>query len=114
MLELKDIISYDDFSKLDIRAATIIEAEEIEASEKLVRLKLDVGDLGERTVLAGIKKFYSPEELKGKQTIFLANLAPRKMMGEESQGMLLALDDLDSKPILLLPSEPVDNGTNVM
>lgn len=114
MVDLKEIISYEDFSKLDIRAATIVEAEEIEESEKLIRLRLDVGGLGERIVLAGIKKYYTPEELKGKQTIFLANLAPRKMMGEESQGMLLALGDLDAKPILLFPSEPVDNGTNVM
>ena len=113
MDSLKDIISYDDFSKVDIRSATIIEAEVLEKSDKLIKLTLDVGGLGKKTVLAGIKEWYFPGDLKGKQTIYLANLEPRKMMGEESQGMLLALDSSDEKPILLLPSDSVDNAASV-
>ena len=114
MKDLKQTISYEDFARLDIRSATIIEAQSIEGSEKLIKLILDVGDGETRQVLAGIRKWYAPEDLKGKQIIFLANLEARKMMGEESQGMLLALDSAgEDKPILLIPEIKMENGSSV-
>ncbi|MBS3821419.1 MAG: methionine--tRNA ligase subunit beta [Planctomycetes bacterium] len=85
----KPTIEYDDFTKLDLRVAKVIEVSEHPNADKLLVLKVDLGD-EQRTICAGIKAFYSPEALLGKTVVLVANLAPRKMRGIESQGMLLA------------------------
>jgi methionyl-tRNA synthetase len=82
-------VGIDDFAKLDLRVARVIECEKVEKSEKLLKLKLDIG-IETRQVVSGIAKFYKPEELIGKNVIMIANLKPAKLMGIESQGMILA------------------------
>ncbi len=109
---LKPEITYDDFAKMDIRAATIIEAEDIPKSKKLLKLTVDTG-LDTRTILAGIKEQYKPEELVGKKIIILANLKPRKMMGYESQGMVLMANDPDGRFVFLTPEQDVENGSYI-
>ncbi len=106
---MKPSISYEDFVKLDLRIAKIVAAEPIEGADKLLKLTLDVGELGERTIAAGIKPWYSPEELVGKLVPYLANLEPRQLRGVTSQGMLLAAG-LD-EAILLLPDKEATPGT---
>jgi methionyl-tRNA synthetase len=108
----KPIINYEDFSKLDIRIATVISAEAVEGADKLLKITLDVGDeIGERTIAAGIKAWYSPEDLVGQQIVYLANLAPRELRGVVSQGMLLAAGDTTA--ILIQPTKSVDSGTKI-
>jgi len=105
------IVEYGDWEKLDLRVAQIKKVEEIEGADKLYKLTLDVGELGERTICAGIKEYYSIEELEGRMIIYFANLAPRKMRGIESQGMLLAASSDDHKKVLLLsPGEGAEAG----
>lgn len=109
--DTKPIITYEDFTKLDIRIVTIIAAEPIEGADKLLKITLDAGDLGERTIAAGIKAWYSPEDLLGKQVPYLANLEPRKLRGVMSQGMLLAAGA--DEAILLHPDRTIEPGTKV-
>lgn len=104
------MITYDDFKKIDLRVAKILSAERIEGSEKLVKLQIDVGELGPRQLVAGIGTVYAPEILVGKQIIIVANLEPKKLMGHESQGMLLAAND-ELGPVLLCPESEVNPGT---
>ncbi|WP_461141488.1 methionine--tRNA ligase [Spirosoma pomorum] len=110
--ELRSEITYDDFAKMDIRIGTIVEAERVPKSDKLLKLKVDDG-MGGRQILSGIAKHFSPEELINKQVTFLANLAPRKMMGHESQGMILMAEDRDGKLALIAPGDNVWNGGTV-
>ncbi|WP_266363704.1 methionine--tRNA ligase [Tellurirhabdus rosea] len=110
--EAKPEITYDDFAKMDIRIGTILEAERVPKSDKLLKLKVDDGH-GQRQILSGIAKHFAPEDLIGKQVTFLANLAPRKMMGLESQGMILMAEDRDGSLALLPPHKPVWNGGTV-
>jgi methionine--tRNA ligase beta chain len=105
-------ISYEDFIKLDLRAAKIIAAEAIENSEKLIRLRVSLGD-EERQILAGIKKAYNPEDLIGKTIIIIANLEPRKLMGEVSEGMLLAASEPDGLPVLLTTFGGIAPGSKI-
>lgn len=105
------MISFDDFSKLELRVGTVLEAEEVEGSEKLIKLKVDLGEGTPRQILAGVKQWYSPSDFVGKQVVVVANLEPRKMMGLESQGMMLAADSI--KPIPLKPSSKVAPGTKI-
>ncbi|HET9053242.1 MAG TPA: methionine--tRNA ligase subunit beta, partial [Cyclobacteriaceae bacterium] len=109
---LKPTITIDDFGKLDIRVGTVLTAEKMEKSDKLLKLTVDTG-IDQRTVLSGIAKHYSPEEMVGKQVTLIANLAPRKMMGIESQGMILMAEDADGKLRLLQPDESVNPGSGV-
>lgn len=111
MSEEKPIITFDDFMKLDIRVGTIIEAEKVENSQKLLKLIIDFGDF-KRQILAGIATKYSPEDLLNKQIPVIVNLAPRKMVGLESQGMIMAIGDNDVEA-LLLPTEAVKSGSSV-
>ncbi len=104
-------IDYKDFQKVQLRVATIIEAKPIEKSEKLIQLQIDLGT-EKRQIIAGIKKYYKPEELVGKQIIVVANLKPAKLMGYVSDGMLLAAD-IDGEPIILQPEKNVPNGTMI-
>lgn len=108
----KEVITYDDFTKLDIRIATIVAAVPVPKSKKLLQLTLETG-LDTRTVVSGIAEHFSPEEIIGKQVSLLANLAPRKMMGIESQGMILMAEDRDGKLQFIRPGEPVWNGASV-
>ncbi len=108
------IANFEDWEKLDLRIAEIKEVEDIEGADKLYKIKLDVGKLGERTICSGIKENYSKEELVGKKIIYFFNLAPRKMRGVESQGMLLAVDIKETGDcILISPEKDVKNGERV-
>ncbi len=109
---LKSQIVIDDFAKLDIRIGKVIAAEKMEKSDKLLKLTIDAG-VDQRTILSGIAKHYTAEEMIGKQVAFIANLAPRKMMGIESQGMILSAEDVDGKLRLLKPGEDVTPGSAV-
>ncbi|MDD3460667.1 MAG: methionine--tRNA ligase subunit beta, partial [Mesotoga sp.] len=84
------LIAIDEFTRVELRVAAVIEAENVPKSKKLVKLQLDLGELGKRQVVAGIAQFYSPEELVGLKVVVVANLQPAKLMGIESNGMLLA------------------------
>lgn len=110
---MKEEINYDDFTKLDIRVGTILVAEEIEGSDKLLRLDVDFGEEGKRQILSGIKKWYTPESLVGRQSMFVLNLAPRKMMGLESQGMIVAGHREDGGAMLYKFDEEVEPGSLV-
>ena len=105
----KDTISYEDFAKLDLRVGTIIAAEKVPKTDKLLQLKVDTG-LDVRTIVSGIAESFSPEEVIGKQVTVLVNLAPRKLRGVESQGMLLMAEAENGKLIFVGPDE--DNSTN--
>jgi len=107
---MKELITYDDFVKLDIRVVTVLEAEAMPKSKKLLKLKVDTG-LGHRTVLSGVAEHFSPEFLIGKQVTLLLNLAPRKMMGIDSEGMILMASDKDGKLKLLQPHEGTSPGS---
>jgi methionyl-tRNA synthetase len=109
---LKPEIIIDDFVKMDIRVGTVLTAEKMEKSDKLLKLTIDTG-VDQRTVLSGIAKHYTPEEMVGKQVTIIANLAPRKMMGIESQGMVLMAEDANGKLRLLQPNEVVNPGSVV-
>jgi len=108
----KPEVSFEDFSKLDIRIGKIVKAERVEKSKKLLRLQVDTG-IDVRTVMSGIAEFFSPEEVLNKQVTILVNLAPRKIMGVESQGMILMASDKDGTLRLLQPSELVSPGSMV-
>ena len=101
-----DIINFDDFLKLNIRVGKIISAEEVEGSNKLIKMKVDIGD-EERQIVAGISKYYSLDELTNKTVIVLINLEPRKIFGIESQGMLLASIDGDKVSLLQTDKEMI-------
>ena len=94
---MKPLITFDDFSKLDLRVGKVIHCEKKEGSEKLLRLKVNFGEEGERNILSGLAMWYQPEDLINKEFIFVINLEPRKIMGEESQGMILAAEGAASK-----------------
>ena len=87
------LISYEDFQKIDLRVAKVLAAENVKKSDRLLKLRVDIGE--ERTLVAGIASSYKPEELVGKTIIIVANLQPTKLMGVESHGMLLAADGAD-------------------
>ena len=93
--DVKPTVSYEDFEKLDIRVGTIKNCEKVKKANKLLKFTIDDGSGTDRTIVSGIAKFYSPEELVGKQVCFIANFAPRKLMGIESQGMILSAENFD-------------------
>lgn len=106
------MITIDDFAKLDLRVATVVEATNMDGSDKLLKLKVNDGD-GVRQILSGIGKSYNPEELINKQVIIIANLEPRMMMGEESQGMILATGDDLTNITLISPIKEVEDGSRI-
>ncbi|WP_461533196.1 methionine--tRNA ligase [Sinomicrobium sp.] len=108
----KETISYDDFAKLDMRVGTIVEAEKMKKADKLLVLKVDTG-LDVRTIVSGIAQSFSPEEIIGKKVTVLVNLAPRKLRGVESQGMILMTQQADGKLVFLNPDETVENGESI-
>ena len=111
--EKQDYITFDDFLKMDLRIGQIIEAEKLPKSKKLLKLKVDLGEETPRTIMAGISQHYLPEEIIGKQVLVLANLKPRKIMGIESQGMLLLSEDENGKLIFTIPEQKVPNGAKL-
>ena len=108
----KESISFDDFEKMDIRAATILEAEKIAKTKKLLKLVIDTG-IDRRTIVSGIAEHYTPEELVGRQVLVLVNLEPRELRGVLSQGMILMAQDSSGKLVLLSPADRVDNGATI-
>ena len=110
---VKSEIEFDDFTKLDLRVATVLECERVPKTDKLLRFLLDDG-IGKRTILSGIAEFYpNPEELVGKQVCFIANLAPRKMRGIMSEGMILSAENADGTLSLIEPSSVVMPGSQI-
>ncbi len=110
---MKEEITFDDFTKIDLRTATILEAEKVEKADKLLKLTVDTG-VDVRTVVSGIAESFSPEELIGKQVMILLNLAPRKIRGIESQGMLLLTTKQDGKLSFVTPDDSnVENGIEI-
>jgi len=109
----KQYIGIEDLIKVELVVGTIIACEAIPESEKLLKLTVDCGTYGERQILAGIRKFYAPEELIGTQGTFVLNLKPRKMVGYESQGMMLVAKDATGKTQLMTPCALVPNGTRL-
>lgn len=109
---IKDAITFDDFAKLDIRVGTIVSVTEVAKSDKLMKLTVDFGD-HQRSILAGIKQEReNPQEIEGKQALFVVNLPDRKMAGELSQGMLFDIGYEDKvTPVLAMPEANVPNGT---
>jgi methionyl-tRNA synthetase len=106
----KDSITFDDFSKIDIRTATILEAEKVPKTNKLLKLKIDTG-LDIRIIVSGIAEYYEPDTIIGKQISIVANLEPRKIKGIESKGMILMAEDTDGKLVMVTPSVKVSNGS---
>ena len=113
------MITYEDFQKLDLRVAKIIEVEKVEGSDKLIKLQLDINEKNteaepiKRQIVAGIGKTYTPEDLIGKEIIIVANLEPRKLMGLESNGMLLAAHGENGEPIILQPEKETPPGSKI-
>lgn len=105
------MITFEHFSKVELKIGTVLEAEEVEGSEKLIKQIVDFGELGKRQILSGIKKWYKPSQLIGKQFVYVVNLEPRMMMGLESCGMILATDT--KKPYPLKPSSKVRAGVKI-
>ena len=108
----KDAIGFEDFAKMDIRTGTIIEAEKVAKTDKLLKLKIDTG-LDIRTIVSGIAEYYEPEAIIGRQISIIANLEPRKIKGIESQGMILMAEDKDGKLVMVTPSANVSNGSMI-
>jgi len=107
-----ETINYEQFSKIELKVAEILSAERVEGSDKLLKLQVSLGDEN-RQVIAGIGKAYDPATLPGQQIVIVANLEPRKLMGLESQGMLLAASTAEKGPILLTVLSPIDNGARI-
>lgn len=108
----KDEVEFDDFEKMDIRTATVLEAVKVPKSDKLLKLTIDTG-IDKRVIVSGIAKFYSPEEMVGKQICILANLKPRTIFGIESKGMILMARQGDGKMRFITPAEALNNGAEI-
>ncbi len=108
----KEEATFDDFMKMDLRTATILEAEKVKKADKLLKLTVAAG-LDTRTVVSGIAEHFSPEEVIGKQVVLLANLAPRKIRGVESQGMILMAEDENGKLVFVRPEAAIENGMTI-
>ncbi|MDR3680218.1 MAG: methionine--tRNA ligase [Flavipsychrobacter sp.] len=108
----KETITFDDFAKIDLRAGTILTAEKVEKADKLLKLTVDMGT-EHRTIVSGIAMHFKPEDVVGKQVTVVANLAPRKMRGIESQGMILMAENAEGKLIFVSPAEHTDAGSEV-
>jgi methionyl-tRNA synthetase len=106
----KDPVSFDDFTKLDIRTATVLEAQKVPKTTKLLKLKIDTG-IDIRTIVSGIAEYFEPEAIIGKQISIIANLEPRKIKGIESKGMILMAEDKDGRLVLVSPDQKVGNGS---
>ncbi|MDP2724162.1 MAG: methionine--tRNA ligase [Bacteroidales bacterium] len=108
----KEPIEFEDLMKMDIRTGTILEAEKVPKTKKLLKLKIDTG-IDQRTVVSGIAEFYEPEDIIGHKVSILVNLAPRKLKGIDSQGMILMAEDKDGKLCFVSPTEDFNNGSEI-
>lgn len=108
----KPNVAFEDFTKCDFRVGTVLECKKVPKADKLLQFLIEDG-LEKRTIVSGIAQWYKPEDLVGKQVCFIANLAPRKLKGVESQGMILSAEDLDGNLRLIMPSENVDPGSQI-
>ncbi|MES2224830.1 MAG: methionine--tRNA ligase subunit beta [Patescibacteria group bacterium] len=107
-------ITIDDFAKITAKIGKVVAAEAVPDSDKLIRFELDFGEEKPRQILSAIREWYpEPELLIGKQMLFVVNLAPRKMRGLESNGMLMAVDGIDGAPVFLVPEKEVTPGATV-
>ena len=107
-------VDIDLFARIKLRTATIEKVEAVPKSKKLYQIQLDVGELGKRQIVSGIAQHYTPEQLVGKQIVIITNLKPSKIMGVESQGMLLAAStDGDGTLAVLTPDKPITSGSRV-
>ena len=111
--EDNNIIQIDDFMKVDLRVAKVKEASHVEGADKLLAIKLDLGDLGTKNVFAGIKSAYEPAQLEGKLVVMVYNLAPRKMKFGVSEGMILAASDSDGGIFVLSPDSGAQPGQKI-
>ena len=109
---MKEEIQFDDFIKIDLRTATILNAEKVEKADKLLKFSVDTG-VDVRTVVSGVAESFTPEECVGKQVMILLNLAPRKIRGIESQGMLLLTNNAEGKLVFVTPEQQVENGVEI-
>lgn len=107
-----DAITFEDFKKVEIRIGLVTKCEKVENADKLLKLQVDFGQF-QRQIVSAIAEFYQTSDLEGKKLPFIVNLEPRNFRGEESQGMLMAMDT-EEKPVLLLPAEDVPVGTLVV
>lgn len=112
VLPQKDECTYDEFTKMDIRTATVLEAERVPKTDKLLKLKIDTG-IDVRTIVSGIAEYYTPESILGKQIVVLANLAPRIIKGIESKGMILMAKESNGNMRFITPKEPLSNGAAI-
>ena len=108
----KEECTFDDFQKMDIRTATVLEAERVPKTDKLLKLTIDTG-IDKRVIVSGIAEEYAPEDMVGKQICILANLAPRKIRGIESKGMILMARQNDGKMRFVTPAETLCNGAEI-
>jgi len=109
---MSETITYDDFKKIELRIGKVKEAEAVQGSKNLIKMKVDIGS-EERQIVAGIAKCYKPEEMVGKQIVVVANLAPKIIRGFESKGMLLAATDTGEEIVLLTVDKDTNPGTTV-
>lgn len=109
---IRENIAFEDFTKLDIRVGTVLECIKVPKADKLLQFRIDDG-LQQRTIVSGIAQHYAPEELVGKQICFIANLAPRKLKGILSEGMILSAEDFDGKLAVIMPEKEVKPGSEV-
>ena len=112
MTPQKEECTFDDFMKMDIRTATVLEAERVPKTDKLLKLTIDTG-IDTRTIVSGIAEYYTPEVMVGKKICILANLAPRKIKGIESKGMILMAKEENGNMRIVTPEEPLANGSMV-
>jgi methionyl-tRNA synthetase len=112
ILPSKDFVTFDDFTKIDIRTATIIEAEKVPKTTRLLKLKIDTG-IDIRTIVSGIAEYYDPASIIGRQISIVANLEPRLIKGIESKGMILMAEDTDGKLVMVTPVDQVSNGSTI-
>ncbi len=108
----KEVVEFDDFMKCDFRVGTVLECKKVPKTDKLLQFLIDDG-LEKRTIISGIAQWYKPEDLVGKQVCFIANLAPRKLKGIVSQGMILSAEDLDGNLSLIQPASKVEPGSQI-
>ena len=110
--DLKPEIVFDDFGKIDLRVGTLVDAKKVEKADKLLQLEVDLGS-EIRTILSGIAMHFDPTQIIGKQVVVVANLAPRKMRGIESKGMILMAEDSNGKLYFVQPSEAISPGSTI-
>ena len=111
---MKDKVSFNDFSKLDFRVGKVLEAVNVEGSDKMIRLVVDFGELGQRTIFTAIRKWYKAKELIGELYVFIFNLEPRPMFGDKSEGMIIAAETDDGEEcVLLVPDKKIAPGSSV-